>query len=196
VSVIATSESMCFRRQLLIIFAALSFISSPPFVASSRRDPRSGPFRIIVTSFAVAYSRNSSSAVISAIHNDSPAMRSAFRDKIAHLTRLHLIDDRAEARGGRRRRSVAANGATRDRALVAAAGASSYRGSGSATYTRRGPFSQQFICSHSFHLAERSATSRIRLTARSRRVFFGLRILRGIIGRNVAWQYPSRIICM
>jgi len=51
--------------------------------------------------------RNSSSpsrsAVISAIHNDSPAMRSASRDKIAHLTRLHLIDSRGEARGERRR---------------------------------------------------------------------------------------------
>jgi len=71
-----------------------------------------------------AYSRNSSSpsrsAVISAIHNDSPAMRSASRDKIAHLTRLRLIDGRGEGRGargeGRATAAVAANGAMRDRA--------------------------------------------------------------------------------
>jgi hypothetical protein len=64
--------------------------------------------------------RHCRSAVISAIHNDSPAMRSASRDKIAHLTRLRLIDGRGEGRGargeGRATAAVAANGAMRDRA--------------------------------------------------------------------------------
>jgi len=144
-----------------------------------------------------AYSRNSSSpsrsAVISAIHNDSPAMRSASRDKIAHLTRLRLIDGRGEGRGARGEGRGASNGGGCREWRDARPRASSYRGSGSATYTRRGPFSQQFICSRSFHLA----ASRIRVTTRSRPVFFSPADLpRGIISRNVAWQYPCRIICV